>query len=62
MVSIKQIVWEPIKYLLIFLNYRHVSKAAAHFQNSYKMFISFIQVSKRKKEKKYLKNMPQSRI
>ena len=53
MVSIKQIVWEPIKYLLIFLNYRHVSKAAAHFQNSYKMFISFIQVSKRKKEKKY---------
>ena len=32
-------------------NLRHVSKVAAHFQNNNKMFISFIQVSKRRKWK-----------
>ena len=30
-------------------NLRHVSKVAAHFQNNKKMFISFIQVYKRRK-------------
>ena len=41
-------VWEPINYLIIL---RHMRKVTAHFPNNNKTFISFIQVSKRRKWK-----------
>ena len=54
MVNIKQIVWEPIKYL--------VSKVGAHFQNNGRRLISFTQVSKQRNCKNIKKTRLKSRI
>ena len=53
MVIINQMVWETINYLIIL---RHMRKVTAHFPINDKTFISFIQVSKRRKWKNIKKN------
>ena len=64
MVNIKQMVWEPMKYLIFDL--RHMSKVAAHFQR--KTYIHmivvhiFMQASKQRNWKNIKKTKLQSRI
>ena len=50
MVNIKQMVWEPMKNLIIFLFYAHEESSCTFPQEKQKVYI-FIQVSKQRKWK-----------